>query len=170
VFDEHGNPTGATVLRTEAHAPGAAFWHKTTHIWIVNKAGELLLQLRSPHKDVMPNSWDISAAGHIEAGESMILGSVREMQQELGVTISADQLKYLFTVTSARNHHFNDVFLIELNLPVTDYSFDDNEVVEVKYIPWRELAAMSPDEMSTNNIIWREEMSELFDYLEKNGY
>ena len=83
IFDENNNPTGEVKEKTQAHEDGN--FHRTAHIWIMNDKKELLLQKRSTTKKSHPNCWDISGAGHIMAGESVIDGAIRELKEELGI-------------------------------------------------------------------------------------
>jgi 8-oxo-dGTP diphosphatase len=52
---------------------------------------EVLLQLRQ-HTGFMDGHWACAAAGHVEAGESVLAAAVREAAEELGVRIRPDQL------------------------------------------------------------------------------
>ncbi len=168
IFDENWSPTGEVLEKSESERQ--CKWHRAAHIWIVNSRGELLLQRRSPYKKTFPNMWDISAAGHVRAGESVVEGGIREMHEELGVDITASQLTLISTNRSFNNQHLQTEFLIKLDIPVEDFVFNDQEVVEVRYIPWRELAKMSEDDMKANNIIAHKGFVALFKYLEENGY
>lgn len=69
--------------RAEVH--GNNLRHRAVHLFIFNRAGELLLQKRSRHKDRNPNVWDSSAAGHVDAGEEYDATAARELREELAV-------------------------------------------------------------------------------------
>jgi isopentenyldiphosphate isomerase len=96
VYDERGNWTG-TAERGDVHAQG--LWHHTVHCWLVrqNEGGDehssakILFQQRSRKKDTNPGSFDITAAGHLAAGESP-QDAVRELEEELGVKVTFEQL------------------------------------------------------------------------------
>lgn len=95
IVDENGQPTGAVVERTAAHAKGVR--HRTAHVWLVRRrAGrlELLLQKRSADKDSHPSCYDISSAGHIPAGSEVVPSALRELREELGLTAAPEQLHY----------------------------------------------------------------------------
>ncbi len=84
--------------REEVHRQG--LWHETFHCWVVSREqGRSLihLQLRSQDKADFPGLFDITAAGHIAAHESMRDG-VREIEEELGLTLSFEQLAQLGVV------------------------------------------------------------------------
>jgi 16S rRNA (adenine1518-N6/adenine1519-N6)-dimethyltransferase len=72
-------------LRSEVHRRGLS--HRAVHIFVWNRHGELLLQKRSALKDVAPNTWDSSAAGHLSTGEDYDTAARRECQEELGIRI-----------------------------------------------------------------------------------
>lgn len=59
--------------------------HRAVHIFVFNKHGDLFLQYRSRAKDKCPSTWDSSAAGHLDAGESYEESAMRELDEELGI-------------------------------------------------------------------------------------
>jgi 16S rRNA (adenine1518-N6/adenine1519-N6)-dimethyltransferase len=62
------------------------------HLFVFNRAGELLLQKRSRWKDRHPNLWDSSAAGHVSAGEDYDATAARELEEELGIATSLSRV------------------------------------------------------------------------------
>ncbi len=82
VVDENDTVTGSAP-RAQVH--GDNLRHRAVHLFIFNRAGELLLQKRSRWKDRHPNVWDSSAAGHVGAGEDYDETAARELAEELGV-------------------------------------------------------------------------------------
>lgn len=120
IVDEQGCPTGQTVPRAVAHAEGIR--HRTSHVWILRRhAGrvEVLLQMRCQAKDSFPGCYDISSAGHIPAGCDFVESALRELREELGVTLPADALQEC----GVRYFTFEDVFHGRL--------FKDNQVSKV---------------------------------------
>jgi isopentenyldiphosphate isomerase len=77
--------------RSEVHRKG--LWHRAVHIFVWNRKGELLLQKRSAHKDVSPNTWDSSAAGHLNSGEEYDAAASREIMEELGFSTPLARLE-----------------------------------------------------------------------------
>ena len=82
--------------------------HRVVRIMIQNKEGKVLLQHRTPTKDIFPNCWDNSAAGHVDAGEEYDDAAYRELAEELGV--SGIELHPIGSYRSEeiwKGHHFN---------------------------------------------------------------
>jgi isopentenyl-diphosphate delta-isomerase type 1 len=69
--------------RGELHRLGLR--HRAVHILVFNAQGDLFLQKRSANKDINPNLWDTSAAGHVDRGESYDEAARRELMEELGI-------------------------------------------------------------------------------------
>lgn len=77
---------------TRARVHTLGHLHRSSHIVLHNSRGEVFIQLRSMSKDSGPGLWDISAAGHVDSGETYIDCAVRELHEELGITVDAGQL------------------------------------------------------------------------------
>jgi hypothetical protein len=66
--------TTATAVPPGGQCPGRPTladgeYRLVIHIFIFDKAGRLLIQLRSPKKQLYGGKWDVSAGGHSRAGE-----------------------------------------------------------------------------------------------------
>lgn len=125
--------------RTEAHMNG--HWHKTFHCWIVTKkwGGGILFQLRSPEMINFPNSLDVSAAGHLEAGENIKQG-IREVSEELGIPITMKSLYFLgYRVEVAdqdngqKNREYQAVYIYNLDISLSEYK---PQIEEVSGLLW----------------------------------
>ena len=168
LFDQDNNPLNISKEKIQAHQDGD--FHRTAHIWIINDNIELLLQKRSASKKSHPNCWDISGAGHIKAGEEVLDGAIRELEEELGVVAKKDDLKYITTIKSTKNSknmEFQYVYLLECNKKVDEYFFKDNEVSEVKYVYYEELEQMVKNK-AEGLLIHEEEYKQLFKYIRQN--
>lgn len=81
-FDAEGRPA-ALVLRSRVHREG--LWHRAASVFLFRRDGRLIVQRRSAHKDVCPGAWDLSAAEHLQPGETFEQGAARGLREELGV-------------------------------------------------------------------------------------
>ncbi|MBF0650941.1 MULTISPECIES: NUDIX hydrolase [Dysgonomonas] len=84
LVDETGNIIGQAP-RSVCH-DGSKLLHPVIHLHIFNSEGDLYLQKRSPTKDVQPNKWDSSVAGHIDLDEMPYMAAWREAREELGLS------------------------------------------------------------------------------------
>lgn len=172
ILDENGHKTGKIMTMLAAHKQG--LWHRSVHVWFINKKGELLLQLRSPKKKVWPNAWDISAAGHIDANQTSQEAATTEVKEEMGVDIGQDELQFLFRHKHFpqrgdfyENREFNDIYLVEKNFRLEDLKRGE-EVTDFKFLPWREFKKQI--ELKTPGFVTHGEYVELFKIIEKKGY
>ena len=134
IYDCNMNHLG-TAPRSQAHKEG--LWHKAFHCWIVKRASDgnhrVLLQLRSKNKDSHPSLLDISAAGHLQAGETPKDG-IREIEEELGLKVDFDKLTKLFTINHVGEHRnyinreFNPTYLLESEKNLSELNMNPEEV------------------------------------------
>lgn len=82
VVDSHNRFLGA-MPRNEVHQQGLL--HRSVLILVYNKQHKLYLQQRNRDRDAYPGCWDLSAAGHVLAGESKQEAASRELEEELGL-------------------------------------------------------------------------------------
>lgn len=108
VVNKQGIPTGKTVTRKQAHEEGIC--HRTAQVWLVRTyegRPQVLLQKRLSTKESYPNCYDISAAGHIHAGDEPLESALRELEEELGICAEAKELDYMGNHYIYREEVFN---------------------------------------------------------------
>jgi len=66
--------------------------HRAIHVFWLRNDGRLCLQRRSYAKDKAPGLLSTSCAGHVDAGEDYQSAAVRELREELGVTVGPADL------------------------------------------------------------------------------
>ena len=99
---------------------------------------EFLWQKRAEGISRYPGYYDISAGGHINLGETIVEGAIREAREEIGANISADDLQFAFTKSFNKNR-FAWVFLVDWTGRGDEFEFDDGEVSEVKWVKYDEM-------------------------------
>ena len=152
IVDENGKPTGKTVSREEAHRMG--IMHRTAHVWIVRKSAEgydVLLQKRSLEKESFPGLYDTSSAGHIPAGDEPAASALRELQEELGITATEDQLAYagririryekVFHGRPFRDDEVIEVYVYTQPVRTEELVLQASEVEEVRWFDLEEVWA-----------------------------
>ena len=96
---------------------------------------ELLWQKRAPGIDRYPGYYDISAGGHINLGETVVEGAIREAREEIGATITDSDLQFAFTKPFNQNR-FAWIFMVDWTGRPEEFCFNDNEVSEVKWVSY----------------------------------
>lgn len=140
IVDNKGNTTGVKKLKSEAHKDGS--WHQTAHIWIFNSKKEVLLQKRAKDKMDFPGLWDISAAGHLSAGETPESGAVRELFEEIGINMDPSKLKKIevrkiiqhIPELNFHNNEFAHIYLLEFNGNPKELKIQEEEIESVKFL------------------------------------
>ena len=61
------------------------------------------MQQRSSMVEKNPLKWDVTSAGHIQAGQTSKEAAVREVLEEVGLKIKEEDLKYILTYKKRRN-------------------------------------------------------------------
>lgn len=89
-----GEVTG-TAPRKKCHGDPRLL-HRSVQVLLFSPDGLLLLQKRSRNKVIQPGKWDASAGGHLAVGETWLDAAIRETGEELGVTLSPEDLTVLF--------------------------------------------------------------------------
>ena len=62
---------------------GSKLLHPVVHLHIINRSGEVYLQQRGAHKDLLPLRWDTAVGGHVSYGEYIEEALYREAAEEL---------------------------------------------------------------------------------------
>ncbi|MBQ3320672.1 NUDIX domain-containing protein [Candidatus Saccharibacteria bacterium] len=99
---------------------------------------EFLWQRRSEGVSRYPGDYDISAGGHVNLGESLIEASIRELQEEIGVKITASELNFV-TMRPFNKNRFAWIYAVDWTRKGNDFKFNDKEVSEVKWVKYNEM-------------------------------
>lgn len=144
IWDNHGRATGQVCDKNFAHQNG--LFHPTVHIWFYTFTPALLMQKRGPFKQTYPNLWDVSVAGHVSAGESILEGAVREIKEEIGLNILPSELKLIAVRKNVnefsngiKDCEFQHVFLSPLTLQVQELKLQTAEVQAVRLFSFDEI-------------------------------
>lgn len=176
ILNEDGSKTGIVKERGVAHREGAL--HGTVHIWIVrknDKSGyDVLLQKRSANKDSHPGCYDISSAGHISAGDERMESALRELWEELGLSVQPEQLE-LFGTTYVkfektfygkrfRDNEISSDFVYRQPVDIDKLNLQESEVSEVRWMDYEE-CRQKVAQGTMPNCINPEEFEKLGEYL-----
>ena len=108
-------------------------------MWVVRPDGALLIQKRAPEKRVHPNKWSITG-GAVRAGETSVEGLIREVAEEIGLTVRAEDIE-LLARSFWRNIIFDD-YVAVCDLPISSFKLQAEEVSEVKWVRIAKIKAL----------------------------
>jgi isopentenyl-diphosphate delta-isomerase type 1 len=134
--DDQDNVIGAGT-REEAREKGIR--HRVSRIVLVNSNGEVLLSRRSMNLSSNPGLWSVSAAGHVDEGETYEYAALREMQEEIGVKdIPLTEIGYFYSEGSSE-HGAKQFARIYKGIYDGEVYPNPEEVSEVKWVSKSEL-------------------------------
>ncbi len=155
VLDASGNQL-TTAPRSQVHDEG--LWHAVFHCQIVavrDQVPHMVLQRRHVSKLAFGGLLDVSAAGHLNAGEAPRDG-VRELAEELGVEVQPSQLTRLGVRRMVDdqgegqlNKELTHVFLLRDDRPLAQYRLAPDEVEAVFEGAASDLLALFSGEVET---------------------
>jgi len=139
IVDKNGVPLGKSELKSVIHQKG--YYHHTAHVWFYTKNGHVLLSQRSAKKSICPLMWDVSVAGHIDAGETPKQAVIRETKEEIGLEVLETDLINIGVFKCFQSYdngmidnEFHNTFLAELKEPLSNLTPQLEEVEALKLV------------------------------------
>lgn len=107
-------------------------YHLVVSAWIVNQQGQYLLSQRHPDKQ-HPLYWECTG-GAVLSGENSLQGAVREVKEELGITLAPEQGKLIYQFRREDMQDFYDVWLFHADIDIKEMVLQKTEVVDVQWV------------------------------------
>ena len=102
--------------RSEVHR--LRLLHRAVHVLVFNRQGSIFLQKRSMLKDCFPGTWDSSASGHLDRGESYDACALRELSEEIGLVLQNTPARlFKLSARPETGHEFVWVYRCEAEGP-----------------------------------------------------
>lgn len=153
-----GEPTGTFAPKSEIHSKG--HYHNTAHVWFYTADGHILLQQRAASKTICPLLWDVSVAGHIDAGETLTSGAVREIKEEIGLTVQEDDLQKIGVFECFQSYpngimdnEFHHTFICELKVKLDELTPQYDEVEALKLVTIEDFKQLLKHSNTNNHFV-----------------
>ena len=141
IYNENGEFIG-TEERDAVHEKG--LWHKTVHCWLYDKEGNVFFQKRKDRGTLYT-----TASGHLSAGESVTEAFQREIKEEIGLNIDANDATLVNVVpfkldrvksdgSIFKDRAFANVYVDLYEGNYQDFTMDPNEVTAIVIVNAKE--------------------------------
>ena len=144
LYNENGEKLGKTIMRGEKMKPDE--YHISVHVWIINNEKNFLIQKRASTKKKFPNMWSMTG-GAVLAGETSEEACIREVSEELGISLDKNELKKLGRVK--RKNGLVDIWIVYNNYDIKNLILQEEEVSCTKWADINEI----------NNLLQRNEFT-----------
>lgn len=157
VDPETGEPTGEHVPRHELFSK--KLWCRTTNIFVLNSEGQVLCHQRSMNKERYPGAWSTHFGGHITEGESFKISALKELSEEIGLTVNSFQLIPWRTSKKEASRIWVRDFLTVYDGPIDTLKLQTEELEQVKWFTPQEILEeidreVEPEEMEGEFAEW----------------
>ena len=154
IVDECDEVIGSA-SREEVHRKGLK--HRSVHLLVFNRKGEVLLQKRSMQKDTFPDTWDSTVSGHVDSGEDYDQSVIRESIEEMGIEFdSVPEKMFKITACEETGQEFCWIYCHHHDGP---FSPNEDEISEVRWFSPEELENLPLQDSSifspAFSLIWR---------------
>ena len=141
LYNEQRELTGRDHVRGEEVPQG--FYHLVVHIWIRNSKGEYLISQRSADRPAYPLMWEC-VGGSVTKGEDSLTGALRETKEEVGLTLSPEDGKLVYSVVGrvvngVKFRDIVDVWLFDYDGPVSLEQATTKEVAQTVWMTKKQI-------------------------------
>ena len=130
VYDENRIKTGKVINRNDKNKLNENEYTLAVHCWIINSKKEILITRRNLNLN-RGGMWEDTHGG-VQTGETSIEGMKRELKEELGIDIEDNEL--ILVKILKRKNVFRDCYIVLKDISIDYINFNDNEVMDCKYV------------------------------------
>ena len=149
IYDENRVFQNRTIRRGEAFSDGE--YYVCCEVWIENSKGEMLVTQRHPNKKA-GGLWEFVGGG-VLAGETTAQAAAREIKEELGISLSANELRLLHVYKN--KNYFMDIYLVKKDVNIRSIVLDEKETTDAKWASQEELQVMIEDQKVVRSVAQR---------------
>lgn len=129
IYDRDRRKTDRTAIRGQPLEKGD--FRVVIHVCLFNSKGEMLIQRRQPFTKGWAGMWDVTVSGSAVSGDSSSGAAIRETSEEIGITLSSDDLRQVCTVNF--DEGFDDFYIVNKDIDISALTLQPEEVAEVKW-------------------------------------
>lgn len=142
LYDKDRNKTGEYHVRGTGPVPNDRY-HIVVHVWIKNSENKYLIAQRAATRQSHPLKWEC-VGGSVTKGEDSLTGAIREVQEEVGITLSTESGQLAFTrlrdvVDGRRFGDIMDVWVFNYDGEVSLENATTDEVAQTKWATVQEI-------------------------------
>lgn len=152
VYDKDRVFQNRTIRRGDPFEEGE--YYVSCEIWFQNSKGELLVTQRHPNKKC-GGLWEFVGGG-VLAGETTAQASVREVKEEIGISITENELTLLDVYK--RKNNFLDIYLVKKDVSLDSITLGIEETVDAKWVSEKEWQTMIENKVVVRSVALRYEM------------
>lgn len=134
-----GEPTGEHLSRKETLENKR--WCRTTNIFVLNSKGEILCHQRSLNKERFPGAWSTHFGGHVTEGESFKISALKELAEEIGLSVNAFQLIPWRTSKKSVSRIWVRDFITVYDGPIENLKIQKSEIEKVQWFNAEDIMA-----------------------------
>ncbi|MGM9986194.1 MAG: NUDIX domain-containing protein [Bacillaceae bacterium] len=158
VMDKDRNLLGKTIERGQSLEKGE--YHLVVFAWIRNKEGNYIITKRAANKP-HPLLWE-TTGGSALAGESSEEAVLREVKEEVGITLQIENGKKLMSdYYETACSYIVDIWLFEQDVDINDVSLQVEEVCDVTIATKEDIVHL----IHTNQFVASRWLNECLPYL-----
>lgn len=139
LYDRDRKKTGKKMIRGEKIPTG--FYHLVVSVWVKNSEGNYLMSKRCPDKKMYPGYWECTG-GCVVAGEDSLQGALREVHEELGISLNPEEGTCLSSVCRESMRDFYDVWLFPAEEPEGGLKLQREEVESARWMSREEIECL----------------------------
>ena len=157
VYDENKCKTNKIIKRKDKDLLDENEFILAVHCWIINSKKEILITRRSLNKN-RGGMW-VDTHGGVQSGETSMQAMRRELKEEIGLDVKEEELKLVRSLK--RKNIYRDCYVLFKDIDIKDISFNDNEVMDCKYVSLEKFEEMIKMGESTFKDIAQTNLKEL---------
>ena len=152
IYDENRVFQNKTIRRGDTFGDGE--YYVCCEVWFQNSKGEMLITQRHPNKKA-GGLWEFLGGG-VLAGETTAQAAMREVKEEIGITIAANELSLLH-IHKDRNY-FMDIYVVKKEIDIQSIVLNESESVNAKWVSKEELQTMIDNQEVVRSVARRFDM------------